>query len=63
MVWQEDAEVLEEISASIFKECCLHCPQLDHHDADGLAGHKTLRTTQNTMKRYKCAIRESVHSS
>jgi hypothetical protein len=22
----------------------LHCPQLNHHDADGLAGHKTWRT-------------------
>jgi hypothetical protein len=26
----------------------LHCPQLDHHDADGLAGHKTWSTTQTT---------------
>jgi hypothetical protein len=41
----------------------LHCPQLDHHDADGLAGHKTWRTTQTTMRRYKYAIREGVHSS
>jgi hypothetical protein len=41
----------------------LHCPQLDHHDADGLAGHKTWWTTQKTMRRYKCAIQESVHSS
>jgi hypothetical protein len=37
----------------------LHSPQLDHYDA----GHKTWRTTQTTMRRYKCAIRESVHSS
>jgi hypothetical protein len=28
----------------------LHCPQLDHHDADGLAGHKTWRTAQTTTK-------------
>jgi hypothetical protein len=35
----------------------------DHHDADGLASQKTWRTTQTTMRRYKCAIRESVHSS
>jgi hypothetical protein len=28
----------------------LHCPQLDHHDADGLAGHKTWRTAQNTTR-------------
>jgi hypothetical protein len=34
-----------------------------HHDADGLAGHKTWRTTQTTTRRYKCAIRESLHSS
>jgi hypothetical protein len=33
-----------------------HCPQLDHHDADGLAGQKSWRTTQNTMRRYKYAI-------
>jgi hypothetical protein len=26
----------------------LHYPQLDHHDADGLAGHKTWRTTLTT---------------
>jgi hypothetical protein len=31
----------------------LHCPQLDHHDADGLAGHKAWRTTQTIMRRYK----------
>jgi hypothetical protein len=41
----------------------LHCPQLDHHDADGLAGHQAWRTTQTTLRRYKCAIRKSVHSS
>jgi hypothetical protein len=23
----------------------LHCPQLDHHDADGLAGQKTWKTS------------------
>jgi hypothetical protein len=34
----------------------LHCPQLDHHDADGLAGQKTWRTTQTTMRRYKYAV-------
>jgi hypothetical protein len=34
----------------------LHYPQLDHHDADGLAGQKTWRTTQTTMRRYKYAI-------
>jgi hypothetical protein len=35
----------------------LHCPQLDHHDADGLTGQKkTWRTTQTTLKRYKYAI-------
>jgi hypothetical protein len=28
----------------------LHCPQLDHHDADGLAGHKTWRTAQTTIR-------------
>jgi hypothetical protein len=38
------------------KDKSLHCPQLDHHDADGLAGHKTWRTTQTTMRRYKYAI-------
>jgi hypothetical protein len=38
------------------KDKNLHCPQLDHHDADGLAGQKTWRTTQTTMKRYKYAI-------
>jgi hypothetical protein len=27
-----------------------------HHDADGLAGQKTWRTTQTTMRRYKYAI-------
>jgi hypothetical protein len=31
----------------------LHCPQLDHHDADRLAGHKAWRTAQTIMRRYK----------
>jgi hypothetical protein len=34
----------------------LYCPQLDHHDADELAGHKTWRTTQTTMRRYKYSL-------
>jgi hypothetical protein len=48
---------------SSMKKYSLHCPQLDHHDADGLAGQKTWRTTQTTMGRYKYAIQKSVHSS
>jgi hypothetical protein len=31
-------------------------PTAHHHDADGLAGQKTWRTTQTTMRRYKYAI-------
>jgi hypothetical protein len=53
----------EETRNNRSKTKSLHCPQLDHHDADGLAGHKAWRTTHTTMRRYKCAIRESVHSS
>jgi hypothetical protein len=53
----------EETSNNRRKTKSLHCPQLYHHDADGLAGQKTWRTTQTTVRRYKCAIRESVHSS
>jgi hypothetical protein len=34
----------------------LHCPQLDHHYADGLAGHKACRTAQTIMRRYKCPL-------
>jgi hypothetical protein len=41
----------------------LHCPQPDHHDADGLAGHKTWRTTQTTTRRYKYTTQKSVYSS
>jgi hypothetical protein len=52
----------EETSNNRRKTKSLYCPQLDHHDADGLAGHKTWRTTQ-TNTRYKCAIPESAHSS
>jgi hypothetical protein len=52
----------EETSNNRCKTKSLHCPQLDHHDADGLADHKTWRTTQTTMRRYKCAIQENVHS-
>jgi hypothetical protein len=32
------------------KQKSLHCPQLDHQDADGLAGHKTWRTAQTTTR-------------
>jgi hypothetical protein len=46
----------EERSNNRRKTKSLHCPQLDHHDADGLAGHKTWRTTQTTMRRYKCSL-------
>jgi hypothetical protein len=53
----------EETSNNRRKTKSHHCPQLDHHDADGLAGHKTWRTTQTTMRRYKFTIRESAHSS
>jgi hypothetical protein len=28
----------------------LHYPQLDHHDADGLAGHKAWRTAQTITR-------------
>jgi hypothetical protein len=35
----------------------------DHHDADGLAGLKTWKTTQITMRGYKYAYIESVHYS
>jgi hypothetical protein len=52
----------EETSNNRRKTKSLHGPQLDHHDADGLAGHKTWRTTQTTMRRYKC-VWENVHSS
>jgi hypothetical protein len=38
----------EETSNNRRKTKSLHCPQLDHHDADGLAGHKTWRTAQTT---------------
>jgi hypothetical protein len=31
----------------------LHCPQLDHHDVEGLAGHKAWRAAQTIMRRYK----------
>jgi hypothetical protein len=40
------------------KDESLHCPQLDHHDPDGLAGQKTCRTTQTTMRRYKYAYKK-----
>jgi hypothetical protein len=40
----------EETSNNRRKTKSLRCPQLDHHDADGLAGHKTWRTTQTTMR-------------
>jgi hypothetical protein len=53
----------EETSNNRRKTKSLHCPQLNHHNADGLAGHKTWRITQTTTRRYKCAIRESSHSS
>jgi hypothetical protein len=53
----------EETSNTRHRTKNLHCPQLDHNDADGLAGQRTWRTTQTTMRRYNCAIRESVHSS
>jgi hypothetical protein len=43
----------EETSNNRRKTKSLHCPQLDHHDADGLAGHKDWRTTQTIMRRYK----------
>jgi hypothetical protein len=40
----------EETSNNRRKTKSLHCPQLDHHDADGLAGHKTWRTAQTTTR-------------
>jgi hypothetical protein len=42
----------EETSNNRRKTKSLHCPQLDHHDADRLAGHKAWRTAQTTT-RYK----------
>jgi hypothetical protein len=42
-----------ETSNNRRKTKSLHCPQLDHHDADGLAGHKDWRTTQTIIRRYK----------
>jgi hypothetical protein len=53
----------EETSNNRRKTKSLHCPLLDHHDADGLAGEKTWRTTQTTMRRYKYAIQKSVNST
>jgi hypothetical protein len=38
----------EETSNNRRKTKSLHCPQLVHHDADGLADHKTWRTAQTT---------------
>jgi hypothetical protein len=38
------------------KDKSLHCPQLDHNDADELAGQTTWRTTQTTMRSNKYAI-------
>jgi hypothetical protein len=52
----------EETSNNRRKTKSLYCPQLDHHNADGLAGLKTWRTTQTTMRRYKYAIQKSIHS-
>jgi hypothetical protein len=46
----------QETSNNRRKTKSLHCPQLDHHDVDGLAGHKTWRTTQTTTRRYKCSL-------
>jgi hypothetical protein len=43
----------EETSNNRRKTKSLHCPQLDHHDADVLAGHKAWRTAQTIMRRYK----------
>jgi hypothetical protein len=40
----------EETSNNRRKTKRLHCPQLDHHDADGLAGNKTWRTAQTTTR-------------
>jgi hypothetical protein len=40
----------EETSNNRRKTKSLHCPQLDHHDADGLAGHNTWRTVQTTTR-------------
>jgi hypothetical protein len=41
-----------------FQTSNVHCPQLDHHDADGLAGQKTWRITQTTMRRCKYTIQK-----
>jgi hypothetical protein len=38
----------------------LHCPQLDHYDADGLAGHKTWWTAQTTTRIFNIFIYETV---
>jgi hypothetical protein len=46
----------EETSNNRRKTKSLQCPRLEHYDADGLAGHKTWRTTQTTMRRYKCSL-------
>jgi hypothetical protein len=35
------------------KDKIFRCPQLDHHDADELAGQKTWRTTQTTTQKGK----------
>jgi hypothetical protein len=43
----------EETNNNRRKTKSLHCPQLDHHDADGLAGYKDWRTAQTIMRRYK----------
>jgi hypothetical protein len=46
----------EETSNNRRKTKIFHCPQLDHHDADGLPGHKTWRTTQTTTRTYICSL-------
>jgi hypothetical protein len=50
--------------AGLRKTKSLHCPQLGSPRRWWIRkGHKTWRTTQTTMRRYKCSIRESVHTS
>jgi hypothetical protein len=42
----------QETSNNRRKTKSLHWPQLDHHDADGLAGHKTWRTAQTITRTF-----------
>jgi hypothetical protein len=50
---------LKSVTSNRRKTKSLHCPQLDHHDTDGLAGHKTWRTAQTTMRIFNIFIYET----